>query len=72
MGLRALYFALKGVMDLFHHLHYGLSAVLVFVGAKMLIAHFYKIPIDVALGVVAGILALSVIASLVWPRKRLK
>jgi tellurite resistance protein TerC len=72
MGLRALYFALKGVMDLFHNLHYGLSAVLVFVGAKMLIAHFYKIPIGIALGVVAGIIALSVIASLVWPQKRLK
>jgi tellurite resistance protein TerC len=69
MGLRALYFALRGTMDLFHHLHYGLSAILVFVGVKMLIGHFYEIPTGVALGVVAGILALSVFASLIWPKK---
>jgi tellurite resistance protein TerC len=69
LGLRALYFALAGVMKLFHHLHYGLSAVLVFVGAKMLLADFYKIPVGVALGVVAGILIISVIASMAFPRK---
>ena len=69
MGLRAIYFALRGTMDLFHHLHYGLSAILVFVGLKMLIGHFYKIPTGIALGVVAGILALSVMASLVSPKK---
>ena len=67
LGLRALYFALAGLMDLFHYLHYGLSAVLVFVGLKMLLSHFIKIPTGIALGVVAGILALSVIASLIWP-----
>ena len=55
-------------MDLFHHLHYGLSAILVFVGAKMLLGHFIEIPIGIALGVVASILALSVIASLIWPK----
>jgi len=69
LGLRALYFALAGVMKLFHHLHYGLSAILVFVGAKMLLADFYKIPVGVALGAVAGILIISVIASMVFPRK---
>lgn len=69
LGLRALYFSLKGAMDLFHHLHYGLSAILVFVGAKMLLAHFLEIPIGIALGVVAVLLLLSVIASLIWPRK---
>ncbi len=69
MGLRALYFTLRGTMDSLHHLHYGLSVILVFVGAKMLIGHFYKIPTGIALGVVAGILVLSVIASLIWPRK---
>ncbi len=68
LGLRALYFALAGIMQLFHHLHYGLSAILVFVGVKMLIADMYKIPIGIALGVVAGILLVSVIASLVRPR----
>jgi tellurite resistance protein TerC len=68
LGLRAMFFALKGVMDLFHHLHYGLSAILVFVGVKMLLGHFVEIPIGIALGVVASILVLSVIASLIWPK----
>jgi tellurite resistance protein TerC len=67
LGLRALYFALAGVMQLFHYLSYGLAAVLVFVGMKMLLADIYKIPIGIALGVVAGVLALSVIASIIWP-----
>lgn len=71
LGLRALYFTLAGVMKSFHYLHYGLSAILVFVGAKMLLADFYKIPIGVALGVVAGILITSVIASLAFPRKEI-
>ncbi|MGH7198692.1 MAG: TerC family protein [Candidatus Omnitrophota bacterium] len=69
LGLRALYFAISGVMRLFHHLHYGLSFILSFVGLKMLVADFYHIPIGAALGVIAGVLVLSVIASLVWPRK---
>jgi len=69
LGLRALYFALAGVMDLFHFLHYGLSAILVFVGIKIVGSHFFRIPIGVALSVVAGILIVSVIASLLAPRK---
>jgi tellurite resistance protein TerC len=68
LGLRAMFFALKGAMDLFHHLHYGLSAILVFVGVKMLLGHFVEVPIGIALGVVASLLALSVIASLIWPK----
>jgi tellurite resistance protein TerC len=68
LGLRAMFFALKGAMDLFHHLHYGLSVILVFVGAKMLLGHFFEIPIGIALGVVASILTLSVVASLIWPK----
>jgi tellurite resistance protein TerC len=69
MGLRSLYFALAGMMQLFHYLHYGLSAILVFVGAKMLLADIYKIPVSIALGVVVSILIISVIASVVRPRK---
>jgi TerC family integral membrane protein len=69
LGLRSLYFALAGVMKSFHFLHYGLSAILVFVGAKMLMSDVYKIPVGVALGVVAGILIISVIASLAFPHK---
>jgi tellurite resistance protein TerC len=68
LGLRALYFALAGIMPLFHYLHYGLSVILVFVGIKMLLVDLYKIPIGIALGVVAGVLLISVLASLIRPR----
>lgn len=68
LGLRALYFALAGVVQMFHYLHYGLSTILVFVGVKMLIVDFVKIPVGVSLGAVALILAASVVASLVWPK----
>lgn len=68
LGLRALYFALAGIMQMFHYLSYGLAAILVFVGVKMMIMDFYKLPIGISLGVVAGILAIAVILSLVRPR----
>lgn len=69
LGLRALYFVLAGVMRLFHHLHYGLAAILGFVGIKMMLSDIYKIPIGISLGVIAGAVAFSVIASLLWPKK---
>ena len=72
LGLRSLYFALSGFMDKFHHLHYGLAAILVFVGTKMLIADFYKFPIAISLGFIASCLALSVWASLAFPLKKSK
>ena len=70
MGLRSLFFALAGLMDVFHHLHYGLSALLVFIGMKMLLSEHYPIPIHIALGVVAGILIASIAASLIVPKKK--
>ncbi|MEW6737239.1 MAG: TerC family protein [Acidobacteriota bacterium] len=70
LGLRALYFALAGLLGLFHYLNYGLSAILVFVGIKMLIADFYKIPIGIALGAVIAILSISVVASIIHPEKK--
>jgi tellurite resistance protein TerC len=69
LGLRSLYFAIAGVMRMFHHLHYGLAAVLVFVGVKMLLVDTVKIAATVSLGVIAACLAASVIASLLWPRE---
>jgi tellurite resistance protein TerC len=69
MGLRALYFALAGIVQLFHYLPYGLSFILVFVGIKMLLADIYKIPIGMALGTVAAVLVISVIASILFPPK---
>ena len=68
LGLRSLYFLLAGIVDKFRFLQLGLSLVLVFVGGKMLIADFFKVPIGASLGVVAGILAISVIASLLFPK----
>jgi tellurite resistance protein TerC len=65
LGLRSLYFLLAGVMDKFHYLKLGLSVILVFVGIKMTIIDLYKIPVGASLGVIAGILVISVIASLI-------
>ena len=70
LGLRSFFFALAGIMGIFHYLRYGLSAILIFVGIKMLLAHYYKIPTGVALGVVSGILLFSVMASLIRPHKK--
>jgi tellurite resistance protein TerC len=64
LGLRALYFLLANVMRQFQYLKLGLSVILVFIGVKMLIVEFYHIPVQVSLAVVAGILTLSVLASL--------
>ncbi|OFZ21471.1 MAG: hypothetical protein A2X94_08155 [Bdellovibrionales bacterium GWB1_55_8] len=70
LGLRSLYFALAGLLQLFHYLHYGLSAVLIFVGAKMILADWVKIPTGIALSVVLGILLISVAASFAFPPKK--
>jgi tellurite resistance protein TerC len=70
MGLRSMYFALAGLMEMFRYLHYGLSLVLSFIGVKMLIHHYYNIPTHWALATVAGILLISVLASLVHPAKQ--
>ncbi len=69
LGLRALYFLIAGIIDLFVYLRYGLGFVLSFVGVKMLLVDIYKIPIGTSLGVIAGILTISVIASLLFPPK---
>ncbi len=70
LGLRALYFALAGIMKLFEYLKYGLAAVLAFIGIKMVLMDIYPISIVVALLVVAGILIVSIIASIYFPRKK--
>jgi tellurite resistance protein TerC len=69
LGLRSLYFALAGLVDKFRYLKVGLSFVLMFVGVKMLMMGWMKIPIVVSLGVIAGILVLAIVASL-WASKR--
>ena len=67
LGLRSLYFALEHFFGMFRFLHYGLSVILMLIGVKMLISHFYEAPLGITLGVVIGILALSVGNSLIWP-----
>ncbi|MGC2698248.1 MAG: TerC family protein [Candidatus Angelobacter sp.] len=69
LGLRSLYFALSGMMKLFHYLNYGLSVVLIFIGIKMLLPERYHVPTWAALVVIAGVLAASVLASVMFPQK---
>ena len=70
LGLRALYFLLADLADRFHLLAYGLALVLIFIGIKMLLIDVYKIDIGIALGVTAGIIATSMIASLYTTRSK--
>ena len=67
LGLRAMYFLLANMKDKFHLLNYGLSIILIFIGAKMLLLDVYKIPVYVSLGVVITVLAASMILSLKIP-----
>lgn len=63
LGLRSLYFALSGIEKYFTYLKYGLATILVFVGIKMVIVDFYKIPIEISLIVISFLLAISMLAS---------
>jgi tellurite resistance protein TerC len=69
LGLRSLFFVLAGVVGRFHLLKPSLAAVLAFVGAKMLLADVYKIPIGVSLAVVAGLIAVGIGGSLLLPKR---
>lgn len=69
IGLRSLYFLLSGMAGKFPYLKYGISVILFFVGVKMLLSHHFKIPVAASLGVIVGVLALSVLASKVFPQK---
>ncbi len=69
LGLRAMYFLLAGLADRFHLLSYGLSIVLVFIGAKMLLIDVYKIPVSISLAVVALVIAGAMVLSLKFPAK---
>lgn len=69
LGLRALYFALAGITEYFYYLKYGLSLILVFVGVKMSISSYYKLPMEYSLLAIMGVLVLSVLASIAFPQK---
>ncbi|HNN47103.1 MAG TPA: TerC family protein [Azospira sp.] len=70
LGLRALYFLLADLASRFHLLKYGLALVLIFIGTKMLIVEWFKIPVFLSLGVVGAILAISMAASWLIPEKK--
>ncbi len=69
LGLRSLYFMLAAVIDRFHLLKYGLAVILTFVGVKMLTEKFFDIGIVLSLGIILAVLAATIAASLIWPRK---
>lgn len=70
LGLRSLYFLLAGAMGIFHYLGTGLGVVLMFVGSKMLLSEVYKIPIHISLGVIVGVLLVAILASWLFPPRR--
>ncbi|HEX5818315.1 MAG TPA: TerC family protein [Gemmatimonadales bacterium] len=69
LGLRALYFVLAGAMDRFHYLKAGISAILIFIGIKMAVSGWYKLPTLAALAVILAVLGIAVAASLLRPRE---
>lgn len=70
LGLRSLYFALSGIMGMFHYLNYGLSVILASLGIKMLVSGFFHIPVAYSLAFIAVTLAISVLASIMIPRAK--
>jgi tellurite resistance protein TerC len=70
LGLRSLYFLLAAVVQRFHLLKYGLALILSFVGFKMLTERYIEIDIMLSLSIILGLLALSITASLIWPKRQ--
>jgi tellurite resistance protein TerC len=69
LGLRALYFAVSGLMRMFHFLHYGFASIITILGTKMLLSDIYEVPVAISLVLIVFILLICVIASLLRPRK---
>lgn len=69
LGLRSVYFAVAGLMKVFRFLHYGLATVLIFVGVKMLASEWYRVPTGITLAIVAGVVLVSVVASVLFPAR---
>ena len=70
LGLRSLYFALAGIENYFKYLKYGVSAILIFVGIKMAIADFYKIPVEISLAFIFIALSLATLASMIFTKDK--
>jgi tellurite resistance protein TerC len=69
LGLRSLYFALSGIEKYFHYLKFGLAAILMFVGIKMCVTDYYKVPIEMSLSIIVSVLVVSIVASIIFPQK---
>jgi len=72
LGLRSLYFLLSNFIHMFSKLPYGLAIILTFIGLKMIISPWFHIPSPISLGIVGGVLVLSVVLSLLFPEKEEK
>ena len=70
LGLRALYFALAALNDLFYYLKYGVALILFYVGVKMITAEFYLIPTEYSLTIILLILTVSILLSLFYKKKK--
>jgi TerC family integral membrane protein len=68
LGLRSIFFAVSRLMKVFRFLHTGLALILILMGLKMIAADYFKVPTLAMLGIVAGILAVSIVASVTWPK----
>jgi tellurite resistance protein TerC len=69
LGLRSLFFALSSLLKMFEYLHYGIACVLIFVGLKMLLSHHFPIRTEISLAIIAGILSVTIVASMLNPNK---
>lgn len=72
LGLRSLYFAVNGIMEMFEYINYALSGILVFVGIKMLISSYVKVPTLLSVGVIFTFIIVSIVASIYFPKKKHK
>nr|BDT29927.1 TerC family protein [Bacteriovorax sp. HI3] len=72
LGLRSLYFALNGIMEMFEYINYALAGILAFVGVKMIISSWYHVPTIVSIGVIFTLLIGSIVASIYFPKKNKK
>jgi tellurite resistance protein TerC len=72
LGLRSMYFLLAAVVHRFYLLKYGIALILVFVGAKMLLAHVLEVPILLSLALIVGVLVTAIAASLIWPKAEIE
>jgi tellurite resistance protein TerC len=70
LGLRSLYFALKGFADIFHYLKYGLAVILMFIGCKMCISHWYHVPVWLTMTVIFSVLIASMLFSLLQNQRQ--